>query len=573
MPLINGSLQIGRSAISTSQAALSVVGNNMANAATPNYSRQRATLIPTQFTEVIPGKYTGTGVTISDISRVADEALNGRIRLAIGDAASYQVQQQALTRAEATFNELTDSDLSTRMSQFFGAWANLQTEPSNATIRSNVLIEGGSLTNNIREIRGQLYQIQQDLDDQVRFHATEANLLAGQIADMNRQIVVSEAGRAGSSAALRDQRDGLLQELGELISVTTREVEGGAVNVFIGSEPLIQYSETRGLAYKEEEDLNGNILAGVIFSDNEQMIELSSGKIHGLVTARDNKLGTLIADLDSWAGALILEVNQLHSLGRGQQGYSEVTSFFDVLDSTVSLGDTTATGLSWPVTNGVFNIEVFDSNGVVVRTETIKVDIGINGTDTTLDSLAATINAVDDISASVDGSNRLNMVANSGFTFGFSGPADAASATNVLAVLGVNTYFQGNNASNIAVRDGLDEAHVVAGSDGQPTNGDIAGAIAQLASEGVDSLSGLSLTDHFTAMIGNLGADSKGAQDNFTAADVVVQTLAAERESISGVSLDEEAVNMITFQRMLQGASRYVSVINELLDEVLNLTR
>jgi flagellar hook-associated protein 1 FlgK len=572
MPLINGAIQIGRSAINTAQAALSVVGNNMANAATPNYSRQRATLVPTQFTEVIPGKFTGTGVTITDISRIADEALNGRIRTAFGESASSQIQQQALTRAESTFNELTTSDLSTRMSQYFGAWGNLQTEPSNATMRSNVLVEGKSLTNFIREIRGGLYQIQQDLDSQVRFQATEANALADQIADMNRQIVTSEAGRAGSSSSLRDQRDGLLKSLGELINITTREVNGGAVNVFIGNEPLIQLADNRGLAYVEKADANGNIQAGVVFADNDQQIDLSSGKLHGLITARDDRLGSLIGNLDSWASSLILEVNQLHSLGQGQQGYAAITSSNDVLDSTVSLANTTATGLDWPVTNGVFNIEVVDDNGLVT-TSMIKVDIGISGTDTTLDSLAASINAISGLTSSVDSSGRLNIQASGGSTFKFSAPSDLSKATNVLAVLGVNTFFQGSRGDDIAVRDGLDEAHVVAGSDGQPTNGDFAGQVAQLTSIGVGSLNGLSLTDHFTAMIGQLGAESKSAQDNFTASDVVYQTLVAERESISGVSLDEEAINMIVFQRMLQGSSRYISVINDLLDEVLALAR
>ena len=74
MALINGALQIGRSAIMTSQAALSVVGNNMANAATPSYSRQRVTLMPTQYSEVSAGRYTGTGVAIPETGRVVDGA-------------------------------------------------------------------------------------------------------------------------------------------------------------------------------------------------------------------------------------------------------------------------------------------------------------------------------------------------------------------------------------------------------------------------------------------------------------------------------------------------------------------
>ncbi|MCH9023605.1 MAG: flagellar hook-associated protein FlgK, partial [Planctomycetes bacterium] len=339
MPLINGALQIGRSAIMASQVALSVVGNNMANAATPSYSRQRVTLMPTQYNEVAPGKYTGTGVTITEISRLVDDALNGRIRGATSDAESFLVQQLAMTRVEATFNELTDSDLSSRLSRFFATFSSLQTEPSNSTHRSNVLIEGQGLSNFIRDIRGELFNIQAGLDSQVQFQAERANSLATQIATLNGQVVATEAGRTGSSAALRDQRDALLKELSQLIGISTREVEGGAVNVFIGNDPLIQYSQSRGLIYEEKPDVNGNVVSLVKFSDNSQAIDLSSGRIKGLLIARDDRLTKLIGDLDSWASSLILETNQLHSLGQGQQGYTAITSYFGVDDATVSLGD------------------------------------------------------------------------------------------------------------------------------------------------------------------------------------------------------------------------------------------
>ena len=573
MALINGALQIGRSAIMASQAALSVVGNNMANAATPSYSRQRVTLSPTQYSEVSPGKYTGTGVTITSIGRLVDDALNGRIRRATSDAESQLVQQLALTRAEATFNELTETDLSSRLSQFFGTFSRLQTEPSNSTHRSNVLIEGQGLANFIRDIRSDLFNIQDDLDNQVQFQVVRADQLATQIAALNGQVVATEAGRTGSSAALRDQRDAMLKELSQLIGITTREVEGGAVNVFIGNDPLIQYSQSRGLTYEEKPDVNGNTISVVNFSDNAQAIDLSSGRIKGLLVARDDRLGKLIGDLDSWTSSLILELNQLHSLGQGQQGYTAVTSYFGVDDSTVSLGDMTESGVKWPVTNGVFNLHVYDSEGAIIRTEQIKVDIGQGGTDTTLASLVAQINAkAPELTASVDGSNRLNIqTTGSGYTFGFSGPSDISQATNVLAVLGINTFFQGSDGADIDIRSGLDEGHVVAGSDGQTTNGNVAGAIARLATQGVNSLKGLSLTDHFTAMIGRLGSDSRSAQDSFISADVVVQTLEAERQSVSGVSMDEEAINMMMYQRMLQASSRYVNLINQMLDEVLSL--
>ncbi len=132
MSLINGSLQIGRSGILTAQAALTVTGNNMANAANENYSRQRVHTYATQSTQIQLGTYTGTGVAIYDIGREVDEALNDRLRAAVGDSASGLVQQQTMSRIESTFNELTDSDLSSRLNEFFDAWSDLSLDPNNA---------------------------------------------------------------------------------------------------------------------------------------------------------------------------------------------------------------------------------------------------------------------------------------------------------------------------------------------------------------------------------------------------------------------------------------------------------
>ena len=83
----------------------------------------------------------------------------------------------------------------------------------------------------------------------------------------------------------------------------------------------------------------------------------------------------------------------------------------------------------------------------------------------------------------------------------------------------------------------------------------------------------MNLTDNFSSIVSRIATDTKAAQDNYIAADVVVQTLESERQSISGVSIDEEAINLIIFQRAFQGGARYVSVINNMLEEVIALVR
>jgi flagellar hook-associated protein 1 FlgK len=570
MALINGALQIGRSAITASQGALAVTGNNIANAATPGYSRQSVRLAPTQYTEVSPGQYTGTGVALYDVRRQVDEALNGRIRTAVGDSASSLVRQQAMNRVEAAFNELTEQDLSTRLNAFFSAYSALQSEPDKITNREIVLQEGASLTNFIREVRLDLASVQDDLDAQVTYYVDQANALADQIADLNGQVVVAEAGRAGSASALRDQREELLKQLSELINIHTREVAGGSVNIFIGNEPLIQYSDNRGLSYNETEDDNGNKLSQVIFSDNDEAVALTSGKIHGLITARDDQIGSAISEFDDWTSALILEVNELHSLGRGLEGFNSVSSA-RVSDPAASLATIADTGLPWQITNGVFNIHVTDSSGHTVTTQ-IKVEVGIDSTDTTLTDLANALNAVANITATVDGNNQLQIAGtDAATTFAFSAPDDLDDATNVLAVLGINTFFEGSNGTDIAVKSDLDANHVAASANGLPGNGEVAGRIADLATTGVSSLNGVSLSDGFNSIVGRIATSSRAAQDNYISADVVVQTLEMERQSISGVSIDEEAINMIKFQRAFQGAARYVSLIDQMLDEVMSL--
>lgn len=574
MALINGALQIGRSAITTAQAALAVTGNNMANAATPGYSRQNVLLAPTQYTEVMPGKYTGTGVTLYDVRRQVDAALNARIRSAVSNSSSNMVQQQAMSRVEAAFNELTEEDLSSRLNAFFGSWSALQSQPQDIASRNIVLQRGGGLTNYVRELRSELTNIQSDLDAQVRYQVPEANAIADQVAKLNHFVVTAESGRGGSAAALRDQRDELLKQLSDLINITTREAEGGSVNVFIGNEPLIQYSDNRGLAYTEKRDLNGEKLAQVVFADNNEAISLTGGKIHGLITARDDKLAGVINDLDSWTTSLIFEVNKLHSLGSSLEKFdAEVVATYEVDDPDVSLADMTATGLPWQVENGVFYVHVYDTNGDV-HTEQIQVRIGIDATDDTLNNLKDKLNAVTGIQASVDGANRLHInVTDAGSTFSFSAPADADSASNVLAALGINTFFEGTNAVDIQIKSDLARKpqKIAAGSNGLSGNGEMAGQIAQLASTGASTLNGVSISEQFSSMISQVAIDTRNIQDNYTAADVVVQTLEVERQSISGVSMDEEAMKMIIFQRAFQGAARYISLIDRMLDEVLSL--
>ncbi|MHC4429990.1 MAG: flagellar basal body protein, partial [Planctomycetota bacterium] len=105
---INGALQVGRTAMVASQAAMQVAGNNMANAATEGYHRRVVYLTPSHDEMVTQGAFVGTGVLIQDIKRQVDTALESRFRDAVSQEQADLIDQRFLTALETIQNELTD---------------------------------------------------------------------------------------------------------------------------------------------------------------------------------------------------------------------------------------------------------------------------------------------------------------------------------------------------------------------------------------------------------------------------------------------------------------------------------
>ena len=116
-----GTLNLSKTALSVQQAAIQTTGNNIANAGNADYTRQTASLKPNRDQQVGPRVFLGQGVNLDNVRRQIDEALQGRLRGSFADAESADTLQQWLGRIEATFNELSEDDLSTRLSTYFAA--------------------------------------------------------------------------------------------------------------------------------------------------------------------------------------------------------------------------------------------------------------------------------------------------------------------------------------------------------------------------------------------------------------------------------------------------------------------
>lgn len=559
-------LNTGASGILAHQGALQVVGNNIANAASEGYARQVPHLNPTGRTQVGLNAISGAGVRVDAVQRVISESLESRINDANSQKSHYEIAEQVLTRVESLFNEMTDTDVSTALTELFNSFALLAQNPQDMAQRGIVLQRASALSDRFNYIREGLENVRLSLTEQLEGDVADADRVAEEIAKLNVQIVSAESS-GGTAASLRDQRDGLIRDLSELVGITTRPDESGAVNIFIGSEPLVYNGDNRGLKLTAFE-IDGQIEHIVTFSDNDGAIELRGGSITGLQATRDGQLAEVIDRIDNLASEVIWQVNRLHTSGTGLEGVSEVRGTYQVLDATVALNNP-ETRLDFAPQHGSFLVTVSNVAAGSKTTHQINVNLTGGAGDTTLNDVLADLNAIPGLSASLDGTGKVTIATTNGndrVSFG-------EDTSGLLASLGINTFFDGANASDISLNAVVenDAKRIAAGRSGETGDGQVALDIAALADSEIDSLNGLSLPEYHQRLVADVAVWTAGANDTAESATVVMDGLSAQRESISGVSMDEEAINLIRYQRAFQGSARFVTVVNELLDELMSL--
>ena len=137
------SIQIANNALFAAQTGLQVTGNNIANANTPGYLRQKVvfTPAPTQLVGTLP---LGMGVQVAGIIQQTDRFLTERLRSSISDLSQSEAQESTYLQLESILGELGDTDLSTSFSRFFAAVHNVQNQPEDTAVRNLAAMQGAS---------------------------------------------------------------------------------------------------------------------------------------------------------------------------------------------------------------------------------------------------------------------------------------------------------------------------------------------------------------------------------------------------------------------------------------------
>jgi flagellar hook-associated protein 1 FlgK len=231
-------LSIGQSALAAAQVGLSTTGHNIANAATPGYSRQVVIQGSAQAQNFGYG-FLGQGTEVSAIQRVYSDYLGIQVQSAQASSSglgNYYTQIQQIN------NMLADpsSGLSPVLQNFFSGIQDVSSNPTSIPSRQAALSSADTLASSFNSMAGQLGEIAQGVNSQIQSSVSVINTYAHQIAQLNDSISKAQLSTGQPPNDLLDQRDQLVLDLNKEIKATVVKQGDGSYNVFVGNgQPLV----------------------------------------------------------------------------------------------------------------------------------------------------------------------------------------------------------------------------------------------------------------------------------------------------------------------------------------------
>ncbi|MFO7783496.1 MAG: flagellar hook-associated protein FlgK [Thermodesulfobacteriota bacterium] len=570
-------LNTAKDGLLTQQYAMNVVGHNIANVSTDGFSKQTA-VIGARTPCPYGGFIFGRGAELQEIKREMDTFVETSLRNSTSGYSSLTEKEIYLSVLEGVFNENSGRSINSQFDAFWNAWHDLSNNPSGSAERAVLIESGALLSQSFQDIQNDLDRFDLELNLSMDAGAQQINQITSQIAGLNKQIISMEI--TGNANDLRDRRDTLIRSLSEYLDVNVFEEGEGHLTVTTGrGYTLVSKTDSYDLSFESGRVRWQGSSGSVDITDT-----IKGGKMGGWLEVRDEIIPKYKDELHELAGAVIWEVNNIHSRGVGLKGMSSVTGTYAVSDTNAALveNDTTeeTSGLAFRdrISEGEFKIRVYNSSGELVEP---PAEITIDET-TTLNDLVSTIDTEAHLTASVsDGKLTLTADSGSGYTFAFSD-----DTSGVLAALGINTFFKGADAQDITMNDALvkDRDLIAAGrvyDDGLFYAGDNSNArsLAALKDEKVtlnrytydgDSTSGEdTFQGYYTYLVGSVGIKSASVRREQEYAEVVVNQLTEKRDNTSAVSLDEEMTNLIKYQHAYAAAAKLVSTADEMLQTLL----
>ncbi len=527
-------LEVAKSALFSQQTAIYVTSHNIANVNTPDYSRQQV-ILSTLGPVNLPVGYLGRGVWVEEVRRIYDRFLMLQVNFQYSEKSFWETNNKVLSQIETLLGDSEESGLGALMDEFFNAWHQLSLNPQGYGERVALLRIAENLSDLISYKAKSLIQTGKDLIKEIESVLTDINRLLSEIAQINGKI------RLGRND-LFDERDRLLKELSSYLNFTVLEDGEGKVTLLVGGISLVEGLEAHSLTL--ESDPSGKIkikLQGPGTFDVTSFVSL--GKLGALIKAENEIVPSFLEKLDEFARMIISEVNKLHSEAEGQKTYTRIEGLYDL------------TNPPFQVPQGTFQICVYSPNG----------DVGIHQIlfDGDLQNLIDQLNTITGLYAEIK-NGKLHIYTDTRYSFSFA--RGEKESSGIVSALGLNLFFTGWDASTIGVNPLLrnDPAYISVATKPKSPDDNLNALLIGELGQGP-------FKEFYGSVVGEIGLMVKDAQKRFEVSEGLLQSLQARREEISGVSLDEEMLNLIKFQRSYEAAAKIVGIVDELLETLISL--
>lgn len=399
----------GLSSLRAHQTAMSVVGNNIANASTEGFRREQVVFVESPHVQ-LGGLSIGTGVSIADIRRIGDDVLESALRDGSSNGAELATRLQNAKRIESLFLPGTGT-LQERTESFFLNLERLSALPTDAALRSAVVHSAGELSDEINRVSNELSGLTEATDLQIQQTIEAIKELSSKVAEIQLQIVNTE--NSGQAAyGLRNQRDQMLRELSTLIDVERIVTADGDESFVMGGIFSVEKSLSDLQLVRND---SGELELWKLGCDRPH--EITGGRLAGLLNQNNGPGGIedIKGRLGEFVGSLARFIDGAHAIGVGIGGA------FDSLHSSRSVGDAAATlssqELITPIEAGTLHVSINDT----VTGSTTLHEVLIDPSSQSLDDVAQALGALSNLSTTVDNSGRLSIVAAPGFTFDLTG--------------------------------------------------------------------------------------------------------------------------------------------------------
>ncbi len=539
---------VARSGVQAFQQGLATTSHNIANINTKGFSRQQVVLENARPAEGV----IGSGVQVGQIRRTIDTFLENQLTAEHEELGFITSKHTLLVQADGIVSETDNSGLSHSVTEFFNALRDVTTNPESPIQRTVLLAKGQTLTTEFVKQAQAFNQIRLDANQEILRHVETVNGLATRIASLNDDIFTAES--SGRDAPdLRDQRAVLINEVAELVAVEQVQLRDG-IGINVGGQLLVGGNHANALSTIPDAD-NPPLSDVAFVRSNGTAFPISSklqgGKIGGLLQVRDVDIASFQDRVDRLAATLINEFNQQHEAGYALDGTTSNAFFSSITPPAPVPNDTnsgTAVGTSVAITDPTLltfqNYEVQFSSASAYSV-----------VDTTSGSTVTTGTYTSGVAINFDG---LDVV--------LTGTAAADDVYSVDAHQGAAQRF------GLAVTN-VDKIAASSTALGVPGNNVNALALVNLHTSRQTTLGSLTLNDYQTITAGNVGSATREAELLLNSTTLEFGQIQGLRESVSGVSLDEELTNLLTFQRSFEASARMITVADELMQTILNMGR